>query len=65
MKFSLARFIKDFDVFGHPISVYYKGEETYQNMLGGILTVLVQILTLILVLNSAKEIWQMNEPTIT
>ena len=65
VKFALAKFLKDCDVFGHPISVYYKGEETYPSVLGGVLTVAVQILTLILVLISVKEIWLMEDPTIT
>ena len=46
MSFSLRRILRSLDDFGHPITLTYKGEETYQSCLGGIITLVVSAFTL-------------------
>jgi len=43
----LVRRLRDMDVFGHSIKVNYKSSESYQSLLGGLLTLAVYSLTLI------------------
>ena len=64
MRFSLARFVRSFDDYGHPIQVTYKGEESYQTFLGGVCTGLVQITTLIMILLGLENVLMMTEPSI-
>ena len=56
MQFSLRKLVRRLDYFGHDIKVNYKGEKTYTSALGGIITVVVYALTLVLIIKSAKEI---------
>ena len=65
MQFSLRKLVRGLDRFGHQIKVNYKGEETYNSSLGGIITVAVYALTLILIVKSAEEILLMQDPKIT
>ena len=46
MNFSLRRIVRSLDDFGHPITLTYKGEETYQSCLGGIVTLVVIAFTI-------------------
>ena len=36
-------FIKKRDVYGHPVGMTYKGEDTYQTVRGGIISIAVNI----------------------
>ena len=65
MKFSFLRLITGRDSFGHPINLFYKGEETHQSLLGGIITILIQATTLILLFSSIMEVFEMEEPQVT
>mmetsp|Transcript_19717 Transcript_19717/g.26670 ORF Transcript_19717/g.26670 Transcript_19717/m.26670 type:complete len:104 (+) Transcript_19717:9-320(+) len=64
MPFSLKKSLRGIDAFGHKIAVNYKGEESYKSQLGGVLTILVYTLTLILVVKSGEEIVKMADPTL-
>ena len=65
MKFSLLRFMRNRDSYGHPINLYYKGDEAYQTYLGGFLTFLAQILTFVLFIGAMEEIIEMKEPIVS
>ena len=65
MKFSLIGLLSSLDEFGHPMSLTYKGEFTYQTLIGGILTIVMQVLVAIVIINAAIEIYNVNDPTIT
>ena len=64
MRFSIKRFVRGLDDFGHPIRVNYKGEETFQSHIGGFLTIVVQVLTVINIVRAIKEITLMQDPQI-
>ena len=65
MNFSMLRLLRSLDTFGHPIKVNYKGEETYNSALGGILTLAMYALTLVLVERAFTEIFTMQEPSLS
>ena len=65
MKFSILNLLSSLDEFGHPMSLTYKGEFTYQTLVGGVLSIIMQILVAIMIINAAIEIYTVNEPTIT
>lgn len=46
-KASLVKFLVDRDIFGQPITVLYKGSETYKTKSGAFCTILVSALVLI------------------
>ena len=62
MKFSLYKLIQGRDAFGHGLTLYYKGEEKHQSIQGGIATILVQVFTLILLVQALEEVYMMQEP---
>ena len=51
-----ARFLRNRDFFGHSFNLVYKKRDTYDSVIGGILTLLVQVLTLILVIQALQEL---------
>lgn len=53
MRLALLERLRGLDDFGHDIKVTYKGQETYQTLLGGFCTLLVKLLTLVLVISAA------------
>ena len=61
---SIPKAIRNHDSFGHTIEVVFKGRETYNSILGGLLTLVVQAITIYMVVDSAIEIALMNEPLI-
>ena len=65
MKFSLLRFLRNRDSYGHPIHLFYKGDESYQTYLGAFLTFLAQILTFVLFIGVVTEIIEMKEPIVS
>ena len=65
MRFSLQRLIRSFDDFGHPITLTYKGEETYQSCLGGLLTFFVSAFTLAMAATKIQSVVQMSDPIVT
>ena len=46
-KSSLLKFLTDRDIFGQPITVLYKGSDTYKTKLGAFCTILVTVIVLI------------------
>ena len=64
MKFSFTRKLRALDVFGHAIKVNYKGEEAYNSVFGGILTLTMYVLTIVVIIRSAEEIVLMNDPVL-
>ena len=61
----LSRFLRNRDNFGHTIKLEYKRQETYSSVIGGIWTLLVQGMTLVMVIQAFKELYLMEDPTIT
>ena len=61
---SFKRLLRSVDTFGHPIKVNYSGEESYKSALGGLMTLLVYSLTIVVVIRAIEEIAEMNEPTL-
>ena len=59
---SFKRLLRSVDTFGHPIKVNYRGEESYKSALGGLMTLLVYSLTIVVVVRAIEEIAEMNEP---
>ena len=39
-----GKFLEKFDIYGYPISLQYRGEETYRTAFGGVLTIFTFIL---------------------
>ena len=60
----LARFLRKRDSFGHAVQLIYKGNETYNSLFGGIVTLMVQALTLIMVIQAVTELASMEDPLI-
>ena len=46
-KSSFVKFLVNRDVFGQPITVLYKGQETYRTKMGAFCTILVSVLVLV------------------
>ena len=65
MVFSLRRAIRQFDDFGHPIHLTYKGSETYQSLLGGIISIAVMSFTLAMIITKLEAVVLMTDPIIT
>ena len=61
---TFARKIRALDVFGHAIKVNYKGQEAYNSVLGGIFTLIMYVLTIVLVIRSVEEIVLMRDPVL-
>ena len=63
MKF--ASFLRGRDSFGHTVKLVYRGSETYNSVIGGIMTLLVKALTLVLIIQAFEELFFMKDPLIT
>ena len=57
-------FLRNRDSFGHPVTVGYKGSDTYSTNIGGILSLLVKGFTAALVFMSLQELVLMEDPQI-
>ena len=56
------RVLKNRDVFGQPIQLAYKGKDTYNTSIGGILTLLMQGLTVAYMITAITELVSMDDP---
>ena len=65
MKSSIVRLVRGRDSFGHPVSVNFKGEEVLQTLPGGIATLMVELLTLVVAISCFSEVVGMHEPRVT
>ena len=63
MKF-LSTFLINRDNLGHPITVNYKGSDTYQTKLGGFFTIGIRAMMLIYLLITVIALVSMSDPTI-
>ena len=59
LKFILAR-----DVLGHPITINYKGEDTYKTKVGAFLSIGVQVMVLIFLAMKVIALIDMSDPNI-
>ena len=60
----LLNFLISRDAMGHVFSINYKGADTFQTALGGVLTLIIQLLTLVSLLKLTIEMIEMSEPNI-
>ena len=56
------RLLRSIDRLGHKFSLNYEGKDTYQTMLGTLLTIATTTLVGILFVNKITEVVQMNDP---
>ena len=63
MKF-ISSFLTNRDNLGHPITVNYKGSDTYQTKLGGFFTIGIRAMMLIYLLITVIELVSMSDPNI-
>ena len=63
MKF-LSSFLMSRDVLGHPLSVNYKGSDTFQTKLGAFISISVQALVLTQLILKLLDLIEMNDPSI-
>ena len=61
----LKRYLRGIDAFGHEIRVNYKGEESFNTALGGMLTIVVKALTLAMLVMAVQEMIVMEDPTVS
>ena len=61
----LKRYLRGIDAFGHEIRVNYKGEESFNTALGGMLTLAVKALTLALLVIAVQEMILMEDPSVS
>lgn len=54
VKSSFKKFLVNLDIFGQPITVLYKGSDTYKTKIGALCTILVTVLILINTVMLAK-----------
>lgn len=55
MKKSFHKFVRSFDQFGHPLTLKYKGRQTYKSFLGGLVTIIVVSFILVYFFVMIKE----------
>lgn len=60
----LVKFLRGRDLMGHPIQVSYKGEETHNSVIGGLLSLGVQVMTFIMFVTALDEAINMKDPQI-
>ena len=60
----LGAWVKDHDIFGHPVTVFYKGADTYKTKLGILCTLGVWFLTLSYTVIQLTELTVMEEPDV-
>ena len=63
--FSLLRFVRSLDDYGSPIELTYKGKTSHQTFMGGVCSLGVQVLTLIIVVIGVRKVLFMTDPNIT
>ena len=60
----IGAWVKDYDIFGHPVTVFYKGTDTYKTKLGLLCTLGVWFLTLSYTFIQLTELMVMEEPDV-
>ena len=64
MRSSVLNLVRNRDIFGHPITVFYKGEDAYSTFFGGMMSLVVKVLTFVLFLQAIQEIIHMEQPMV-
>ena len=64
-KFSLIALVRGLDIFGHPITVNFRGSQTHKSILGALCTLTVYAITIAIATTKLTEIKDMNDPQIT
>ena len=65
MSVSFQRIVAQFDDFGYPMQLTYKGSETHQSFFGGLITIVVLAFTSAMIFLKIEEVVTMSEPAIT
>ena len=60
----IGAWVKDLDIFGHPVTVFYKGNDSYKTKLGILCTLGVWFLTFSYALIQLTELMVMEEPDV-
>ena len=60
----LLSFLLSRDAMGHAFSINYKGNGAYPTLCGAILTIAIQVLTLVQLVKLSTEMIEMSEPII-
>jgi len=64
MRFSLLDRLRQLDIFGHPITVNYKGRAAHRSVLGACCSIIVFSATLTLMISAFQEVALMEDPRI-
>lgn len=64
MQSSFSKLLVSFDDFGHSFALTYKGQETHQTLLGGILSFLIKAMTITMIILLTKSMLLMEDPEI-
>ena len=60
----LGNWVKDVDIFGHPVTVFYKGSDTYKTKLGLFFTLGVFVLTMSYLMIQLSAMADMSDPEV-
>ena len=64
MRPNFLQFIRSRDFLGRPVTVQFKGQETYKTLCGGVLSIVMQSMILYLLAFSFYEMFFMDNPQI-
>ena len=64
MRDLFLRILPSLDNFGHSFALTYKGSEAYQTKLGGLCSLLIKVMTLIMFIVTCKSMILMEDPAI-
>ena len=56
--------MKDYDIFGHPVTVFYKGSDTYKTKLGTLCSLGVFILSMMYLNIRLSALIEMDDPEV-
>ena len=64
IKDRVTKLIERQDIFGHPVSLTYKGQQTYQSVLGGMVSLVGKLLILVYFLTQVNTVLTRGNITI-
>ena len=64
MRISIGKLCMSRDMLGHPISVKYKGEDNYKTKVGAFVSIAIQVIVLVYLVQKTIELVTMSDPTI-
>ena len=65
MRFSIGKFCLSRDILGHPISVKYNSEYTYNTKIGAFLSIVIQVIVLVQLGQRTIELIGMDDPAVS